>query len=81
MLVEHKVMSSAIILNSSQFWKISFAQKSAAELHSETVGADEGVDGQGNQLLFLFPVHFNLCLDKVAVSICNIVGWWQEMTF
>jgi hypothetical protein len=68
-------MSSAIILNSSQFWKISFAQKSAAELHSETVGAYEGVDGQGNQLLFLFPVHLNLCLVKVAVSICNIVGW------
>jgi hypothetical protein len=81
MLVEHKVMSSAIILNRFQFWKISFAQKSAAELHSETVGADEGVDGQGNQLLFLFPVHLNLCLVKVAVSICNIVGWWQEMTF
>jgi hypothetical protein len=31
-------MSSAIILNSSQFWKISFAQKSAAELQVRQLG-------------------------------------------
>jgi hypothetical protein len=80
MLVEHKVMSSAIILNSSQFWKISFAQKLAAELHSETVGLmKELMDKE--LMLFLFPMHLNFCLVKVAVSICNIVGWWQEMTF